>query len=320
MSLQYYDSDNEALIPVAGNVNPSDVIELKTTKADKTQISNPNLLDNPWFTVNQRGFTSETGINKITVDRWYTILSANLTANANKSLTIEGTGDYGSCLCQKIESTLGERLKGKTVTFSVLLSNGTIYSATDTLPTTYPSSDKQYCSLNALIPNAFASGVYWSAGQSCLVAQVGQTTGNSCTIVAMKLELGSVSTLAMDTIPNYQQELAKCQRYFQNMNINGLQYASIGTGKTIGTTALYIDVPLCVPMRATPTLSLSGTIRCHGNGSIITQSTYTPATEQLFSNLVKISLKSLGTALTDHTVYMVDFADNVGVLRLTADL
>ena len=41
------------------------------------------------------------------------------------------------------------------------------------------------------------------------------TAGCSITLKAVKLEIGSVSTLANDAPPNYAAELAKCQRYFQ---------------------------------------------------------------------------------------------------------
>ena len=43
--------------------------------------------------------------------------------------------------------------------------------------------------------------------------------GTSVTIYSAKIELGSVSTLHLDVAPNYQQELAKCQRYYQRTNI-----------------------------------------------------------------------------------------------------
>ena len=124
MSLQYYDSANEALIPIAGNVNPSDVIELKASKADKTQISNRNLLDNPWFTVNQRNFV-DTPLSNYTVDRWKT-RNTTLVSYSNGIISLtHNRSDGATWFGQNLELDVARRLIGKTVTVSILTGNGT---------------------------------------------------------------------------------------------------------------------------------------------------------------------------------------------------
>jgi hypothetical protein len=73
-------------------------------------ISNPNLLDNPWFTVNQRGqnvYTSE----GYTVDRWRLSYGTGATThqatvNNDNSITIEGKGTKDVYFRQKIENEL----------------------------------------------------------------------------------------------------------------------------------------------------------------------------------------------------------------------
>jgi hypothetical protein len=76
------------------------------------------------------------------------------------------------------------------------------------------------------------------------------------TIKAVKLELGSVSTLAQDTAPNYQQELAKCQRYFQRIrSLDNVGWTLLATGVMDSSTRFWGVVPLPVEMRSKPTIS-----------------------------------------------------------------
>lgn len=89
--------------------------------------------------------------------------------------------------------------------------------------------------------------------------------------IAMKLELGYLSTVARkdesgnwvlnDPPPNFQQELAKCQRYF--LKLTG--YAWVGSGQIdYGELSGQFFIPTPVSMRALPTCS--GNLRIY-NGS-----------------------------------------------------
>jgi hypothetical protein len=88
----------------------------------------------------------------------------------------------------------------------------------------------------------------------------GAIPSSPLTIRAVKLELGSVSTLAMDTAPNYATELAKCQRYFQRIGKN----SSSQNGKTLGvssafaTSDMWMPIYLPVPLRAAPAINING--------------------------------------------------------------
>ena len=78
---------------------------------------NNNLLDNPWFTINQRGQSSYT--SGYSVDRWK-ILSGTVTVNA-KGITLT-SADF-------IEIIPSEyHLEGQIVTASIMLKDGTVYS------------------------------------------------------------------------------------------------------------------------------------------------------------------------------------------------
>lgn len=310
---------SDDLLPI---YDTSAMASKKITVADVISgtVSNPNLFVNAWFTVNQRGLSSYTTEGGHSADRWK--INANTgnlgSVDIDNGIVIDntsGSGSFDLIQTNRYDECPFENILGKEATLSILLSNGDILSNSATIPAV-PTSWSDIITIN--IPNTGQFSLL--ANDNRVIGSIGVYAGKTLSVRAVKFEPGPISTLHLDTAPNYATELLKCQRYFQNMNILNLKYSSVGTGKTIGTTALYVDIPLCAPMRTTPTLSMSGNIRCHGNGSVVAQSTYTPSTEQLFSNIVKISLKSLGTALTDHSVYMIDFADTVGVLQLSADL
>ena len=190
----------------------SEIQSLDNSKAAKTQITNPNLIDNPWFTINQRGETSS-----YFADRWIRYVP-EITFTNNNGVTISGTLSSSDMHLgeQKIE---WDRLKdniGKSITLSVLI-NGTIYKAVGKIETP-TSSWLSHVSLQ--IPSLNIWFQLLTNGTSPSVAELYLKNINAdainVTIKAVKLEVGSVSTLAMDTAPNYATELLKCQRYFNN--------------------------------------------------------------------------------------------------------
>ena len=219
-------------------------------------ISNPNLLDNPWFTVNQRGFTTNTA-NGYTVDRWKKQAGDGTITKSSDGITIEPTTS-GSMLLfrQQLDTnTMIPYILGKTVTLSVMLSNGTIYSATGTAPITLTSSFQYLCyvqidSVNRFVlqlKNGDCSVQYYNDG-SIIPSTI-------ITVKAIKLELGSVSTLAMDTAPNTATELLKCQRYF--VRYTGAGYPEICHAiESSGLNAWGLCF-LPVPMRIKPSIAFA---------------------------------------------------------------
>ena len=88
---------------------------------------------------------------------------------------------------------------------------------------------------------------------------------NEWTIKAVKLELGDTQTLAHydetaqkwvlnDPPPNYQQELAKCQRYFVRFGGDGNAFCPLTTGIATDTTTIRACIDLPVPLRGTPSI------------------------------------------------------------------
>lgn len=220
--------------------------------------SNRNLLDNGWFFVNQRGITTlSTSTAQYTLDRWLASGSGStITVNADKSVTIAKTAGT-LVFTQRTELPKDYT---KVYTLSVLLSNGEIFSKTGVFnagtqgETAYQPTGMMSFYLGLWTQGGYlAPAIYLNANQ----------TGN-LTIKAVKLELGSVSTLANDAPPNYQQELAKCQRYF--VRINGVNNLPIGVGFTRATYANVL-VNLPVPMRgnaATVSSNATGFNMCAG--------------------------------------------------------
>lgn len=232
-----------------------------------TAGSNRNLLDNPWWglneVINQRGNTSgQTTHDAYSIDRWK---MSHGSARGSWSIAEDGititaaSGTYalfGQVLANK------DAIEGKTVTASVLLGDGTIVSGT--IPSFTWATNPIAYEHNGLQLRFLASGTF----------RVNVTDGNSKTIRAVKLELGSVSTLANDVPPDYGEELSKCQRYF--LRIYG---DPIGTGYiSSGLGTAFILVPTGVTMRAKPTASYSGAFSVRLQGSTIGVSAMTFAT------------------------------------------
>ena len=191
-------------------------------------VVRPNLLHNWYFAncVNQRGQTEylSTGY---TVDGWK-IMTADTSVTVSRQedgenrVTLRSTGSVIGVLRQVIENH--NELLGKTITISVLLSDGSFASKTGTVPSQFPADD---ASVAAAILDKDGSGRYCalfigSAGS--LFVNLKVPPGGEMTVAAVKLELGSVQTMAhqdssgkwvLNEIPDYGTELAKCQRYYQ---------------------------------------------------------------------------------------------------------
>ena len=181
-------------------------------------VSNPNLLDNWYFgnLVNQRGQTSYTDVG-YGIDRWL-IYSGTLKIQ-NGIIELSSTLSGGT-FEQKIENP--KRFAGKTVTLSVLgkKSKASWYITV--------RQDGVYRDINLVIPNGLACASVTFVADSTLSNELAIVfacwdSSDVAEIGAVKLELGSTQTLAhregdkwvLNEIPDYGEQLARCQRYFQ---------------------------------------------------------------------------------------------------------
>jgi hypothetical protein len=157
-----------------------------------TKFSNPNLLINPDFKINQRGKTSYevTGFD-YTVDRWR-VSSSNVAVSENGGLTIHSSGSAGSWFTQKLE----KELEGiATLSIKVSSINGRI-------------------SLSSPSNNLFITspGVYSITLSDITEFNMYLDPNTSVTIEWTKLEKGSIATPFI--APNPTEELMKCKRFF----------------------------------------------------------------------------------------------------------
>ena len=228
--------------------------------APKTALSNPNILHNPWFNVNQRGVTSVTASNGFIADRWrvYTTLSSfEVTRNSDGYIVIDNTsGDAIITVFQKRTSTYINSLHGKKVTASVMLSDGSIKSGSitfdSTQPGTYYSDDDHALNYNPTSGSILA-----------IVVKAGKTA----TVKALKLEVGEISTLHLDPRPEYATELAKCQRYFQRIT-QATAGATLWMATYRNSNALRTVLPLAAPMRTDPSTTVNGMVGDYTNGGL----------------------------------------------------
>ena len=277
-------------------------------------ISNPNLLDNAWFTVNQRGETSF-----YFADRWLRF-APELTFTNNDGVTISGTPSSIENLgTQKIE---WDRLKdniGKAITLSVLI-DGIIYKAVGKIET--PTSSWR-SHVNLEIPSLNIAFQLLTNGASPsiaeLVLKIINTDAINVTIKAIKLELGSVSTLAMDTAPNYASELLKCQRYFVRFLKQNNSTSPIAYGATENDNSLRASLPLPTTLRTeSPTISTSDLtktrIYCNNN-------TYTPTNITQYKCMGHIlNIKIDAASLPSYSAGAFMFGTRGDYLDVSADL
>lgn len=168
----------------------------------KGNLSHENILVNGFFEVNEKNFTALSGFtNQITVNSWlFNSNASDATAAVTYSDGIITLSDY-AFLDQRIGSARAAALAGKTLTMSVMLSDGTIHSGTvnnfdPTTDTTFTSDQEPTLAYKA---NNYAFRFYVSRNETVSVK-------------AVFLEPGPISTLASAVKPNYTSELLRCQK------------------------------------------------------------------------------------------------------------
>lgn len=304
---------------IGGRMVPAWLLNLTAEELDSLKsrwYSNPNILDNWYFTnpVNQRGDTQHTGASvTYFIDRWkcggY---------NQTIELTQQGlhwSSNTGIWLGQPIENY--DDLVGKVVTVSALIDN-VLYSATGTVSKT------------GSIATRTPSDVYLEVThvEKGVRFVTYSTNTQQISILAVKLELGSQQTLAhqendvwvLNEIPDYGEQLRRCQRYFVNFNPNKVNWFAMPPAVASNTTQAYSAVTLPVAMRAQPVVSYGGNIALSQDvdhlvtGMIVSDQTFTGNSIQLRYDV------SAGT-LTANALYRTQGrGDSSSYIWLSADL
>lgn len=162
-----------------------------------TKFSNPNLLINPDFKINQRGKTTyeTSGEGKIySVDRWR-LERGKVTVNSDGTVTVTATGgatNKEGYYQQQLENAISDAY---TVSMEVISISGTVRIAIDGAWQNIKSG------LNVF---------YGITGTSTVGLQL--ASGSSIMLKWVKLEQGSIATPFV--APNPTEELMKCKRFF----------------------------------------------------------------------------------------------------------
>lgn len=192
--------DSDIIAVHDGNgLKQSNMEDVTAYMSDK--FSNPNLLINPDFKINQRGKTEyayqTSGATQYVVDRFRAVFLNIKTSSDGLILNANGTNEGGGYISQVLENTV----KGDTILslkVSAVVGNiefGNLNSADDG---------------NKL--SVSSDGTYTVKGSNTKKVIVHLLKGSSCKIEWIKLEQGSIATPFIAT--NFAEELVKCKRFF----------------------------------------------------------------------------------------------------------
>ena len=252
------------------------------------KYSNPNLLDNAWFTVNQKAITTGSFSNEKIFDRWRTAYGGSPAGNYASWSLSDGILTFDARNTNYVpyfSNYTGTPLEvGEQYTISIMYEDNTVNSYTFVAQSTGNEIGNY---VNGVAPAWFyGSNFFMIRGSENAYAR----------IKAVKLEKGSVCTLQLDSTPNYADELLKCQRYF--IRINGTNAGTIiSNGYVLNTTDSNILLRLPVPMTSTPTISSAGTFALKG-GSI---SDISSISLESASDNQSITFNCTGTGLVSNT-------------------
>lgn len=226
-------------------------------------ISNPNLLINGNFQINQRGNTNYT--NGYTVDRWMLTSDSNLQLDVldkGVRITDKSIGTWDN-FCTKFDCSDFKHLLGKTLTLTFKLLTPT--TKVNQIWGMCRNTENEHYYFNyglmedpdfykdgpiSIISKTFTLDQIYSDGYIEFGIQMISNVGNSIEIEWAKLEIGDHLT---PFVPRpYAEELALCQRYYER-----------STHHTRGLIAsdlmrLSIDIQYKQTKRIVPTLKVYG--------------------------------------------------------------
>lgn len=192
------------------------------------KFSNPNLLTNPDFKINQRKASSYT--SGYTVDRWRI---SNSTLNAT-TMTLSNSNSSSGTFLQYLEGS-------HTGTFTVTL-NATSVAGT----VKFSWKDGSTYKTGPTITKGINTYTFSASLLTCVGIDIAK--GASIQLDYMKLEQGSVSTSFI--APNYAEELVKCCRFYQSHQVMYTTYGVAGQH-------YYHKLPLVTVLRVNPTVSVT---------------------------------------------------------------
>ena len=214
-------ADSVARAAIEAHAGNADIHVTAAEKSAWDGLSNPNLLINPDFRVNQRGQNEySTGY---TVDRWYISTDKCKAAPETNGIRLTATATLTSnthAFWQNIEFPLAPgkytlSLKAADVTGVWAARIRTVTAAGDYVDSYY--TPRLQAGINSVTVD-LSDSEYISAVS--IGFNKGTEAGNSLKLAWAKLEGGSLATPFVP--PDYAAELAKCQRFYQVRTTNDI--------------------------------------------------------------------------------------------------
>ena len=213
-------ADSVARAAIEAHVGNADIHVTAAEKSAWDGLSNPNLLINPDFRVNQRGQAEYT--SGYTVDRWYSsgkCSAAPISGGVKLTSTVTASSTTHA-FWQDFEFPLPPgkytlSLKAADVTGVWAARIRTVTAAGDYVDSYYTLALREGVNkVSVDLPD----GEYISAVS--IGFNKGTEAGNSLKLAWAKLESGSLATPFVP--PDYAAELAKCQRFYQVRTTNDI--------------------------------------------------------------------------------------------------
>ena len=268
------DTNNYGHVKLTDNINNTNTGTALTPSAVKN-FAKPNLLDNWYFVgggsqqgdgqfpINQRSQASYPNTGYC-IDRWDSVAqnSGGIVSVENDCLKITSTGTISRYITQKMSN--GSSLNGKTITFSLLCK-----SITGTWQFQFSGGS---IPISQGLVTATITNFNYSTEN--FLAKIFPTSEGNIEIIAVKAELGSEQTLAhnegiaqnpnwvLNEIPDYGQELAKCQRYciVYKTNSNSRSFLALGYAASTSQYRAVLPTPVTMNHSTNRRVELTGTM------------------------------------------------------------
>lgn len=181
------------------------------TITDAFMVSNPNLLLNSNFRINQRDSLEYVG-SKYTVDRWHSSTFGKLQVNRNTGVcTYSANGGNAFFEQYLIKSEYTNNLKDVDMAATLILDPNTHPEGKLVCYATYRGAYGLIT--KAFLPNGAGIRIYDNDVNGRFTYQVYVPNGTSISFLAAKLEIGKVATAYSP--PNPEEELLRCQYYYE---------------------------------------------------------------------------------------------------------
>ena len=141
------------------------------------------------------------------------------------------------------------------------------------------------------------------------------TVGNDWSITGLQLEVGEKATPFEHR--SYGDELARCQRYFQRISGDNDAYTYPSKGQ--GSGSVDATIPLCVPLRASPTMNAIDSRTFTDSSSFAASSSTAPTASHFNANNPHLAVNCGGfSGLTNNEVSV--WGPRSNALEISAEL